>query len=84
MHNVSDVRQTDIHSAEPLVPEHISFQLEIVIAKMRRYKSPDGNQIPAEWIQAICGIQCSEIQKLVNSIWNVRTFPDRWEKYTTA
>jgi hypothetical protein len=57
VHNVSDVRQIEIHTAEPLGPGHISFQFEIVIAKMRRYKSRDDNQIPAELIQATCGTQ---------------------------
>jgi hypothetical protein len=30
---VSDIRQTEIHTSEPLVPEPIDFDVEIAIAK---------------------------------------------------
>jgi hypothetical protein len=42
---ISD-RQIEIHTAE-LSP----FEVEIVIAKLKRYKSPGSDQIPAELIQ---------------------------------
>jgi hypothetical protein len=32
VHRVSDVRQTEIHTAEPLVPQPSSFETEIAIA----------------------------------------------------
>jgi hypothetical protein len=46
-----DVRQTQIRSAEPLVPESSSSEVEIAIEKLKRYKSPGIDQIPAELIQ---------------------------------
>jgi hypothetical protein len=49
---VSDVRQIDIHTAEPLVPDPSPFGAAIAILKLKRYKSPSSNQIPAEVIQA--------------------------------
>jgi hypothetical protein len=49
--NVSDVRQIEIHTAEPLVPEPSPFEVEIAIAKLKKYKLPGSNQIPAELIQ---------------------------------
>jgi hypothetical protein len=52
VHKVSDVRQTEIHTAEPLVPDPSSFETEIATAKLKRYKSPGSDQIPAELIQA--------------------------------
>jgi len=34
MHGVSDVRQTEIHTAEPLVPEPSVFEVELAIEKL--------------------------------------------------
>jgi hypothetical protein len=39
-------------SAESLVPNRSPFEVEIAIAKLKTYKSPDSDQIPAELIQA--------------------------------
>jgi hypothetical protein len=52
LHRVSDVRQMELHTAEPLVPDPIPFEVEIAIAKLKKYKSPSSAQIPAELIQA--------------------------------
>jgi hypothetical protein len=52
VHNVSDVRQIEICTAEPLVPGPSSFEFEIAITKLKKYKSPGSDQIPAELIQA--------------------------------
>jgi hypothetical protein len=37
-------------TAEPLVPEPSSFEVEIGTEKLKRYKSPGTDQIPAEII----------------------------------
>jgi hypothetical protein len=52
VHGVKHVRQTKIHTAESLVPEPSSSEVEIAIEKLKRYKSPGTDQIPAELIQA--------------------------------
>jgi hypothetical protein len=39
VHGVSDVKQIEIHTAEPLVPDPSPFEVEIAIAKLKRYKS---------------------------------------------
>jgi hypothetical protein len=49
---VNDVRQTDLHIAEPLVPEPIAFEVEVAIEELKRHKSPGIDQIPAEIIKA--------------------------------
>jgi hypothetical protein len=52
VHGVHDVRQMDIHPAEPLVPEPSLVEVEIAIGKLRSYKSPGTDQIPTELIKA--------------------------------
>jgi hypothetical protein len=52
MPNASDLRQIEIHSAEPLVPGPSRLEVETVIAKLKKYKSPGSHQIPTELIQA--------------------------------
>jgi hypothetical protein len=47
---VSDVRQIEINIAEPLVPDRSPFEVEIAIAKLKKYKSPGCDQIPAQLI----------------------------------
>jgi hypothetical protein len=79
---VNDVRQIEIHTAEPLVPDPSPFEVEIAIAKLKRYKSPGSDQIPAELIQAGCEKLRSKIQKLItrNSMWNKEKLPDQWKE----
>jgi hypothetical protein len=52
VHNVSDVRQIEVHTAEPLVPGPSHLEVEIAIAKFEKYKSPGSDQILAQLIQA--------------------------------
>jgi hypothetical protein len=40
VHVVSDVRQTEIHTAEPLLPELSVFEVENAIDKLKSHKSP--------------------------------------------
>jgi len=47
VHGVSDVRQTEIHIAESLVPEPSAFEVETAIEKLKRHKSPGIDQIQA-------------------------------------
>jgi hypothetical protein len=52
VHEVSDVKQTDIHTTEPLVSEPSALEGEMAIEKLKRRKSPSIYQIPAELIKA--------------------------------
>jgi hypothetical protein len=45
------IRQTEIQTAEPFVPEPSAAEVEVAIRKMKRYKAPGSDQIPAELIQ---------------------------------
>jgi hypothetical protein len=77
VHGDKDVKQTEIHTAEPLVPEPSAFEVEMAIEKLKRYKSPGIDQIPAELIKAGGSKICSEIHKLIISIWNKEELPDQ-------
>ncbi|PNF22344.1 hypothetical protein B7P43_G18298 [Cryptotermes secundus] len=78
VHRVSDVRQTGIDTAEPLIPDPSPFEVESAIAKLKRYKSPGSDQIPAELIQAGGEILRSKIHNLITSIWHKEKLPDQW------
>jgi hypothetical protein len=52
VHGDNDVRQTEIHTAGPLGPEPSAFEVEMAIEKLKRYKSPGTDHIPAELIKA--------------------------------
>jgi hypothetical protein len=55
VHWVNDVRQTEIRTAKPLVPEPSASEFEMAIEKLKKHKSPDIDQIPAELIKAEVG-----------------------------
>jgi len=48
VHGVNDVRQAEIHTAEPLVPEPRDSEFELAVEKLKSHKSPGIDQIPAE------------------------------------
>jgi hypothetical protein len=70
----------DIHMAEPLVPEPSLVGVEIAIGKLKSYKSPATDQIPAELIKAGGEALCSEMHKLVCCIWNKEELPQQWKE----
>ena len=71
---VSEVRQTEIHTAEPLVLEQSAFEVEMAFEKLKGHRSPGIDHIPAKLIN-----NCSEIHKLINSIWNKEELPEEWK-----
>ena len=52
VHGAKDVRQGEIHTAEPLVPEPSAFEFELAIENLKSHKSPGIDQIPAELIKS--------------------------------
>jgi hypothetical protein len=80
VHGVHDVRQMDIHTAEPLVPEPRLVEMEIVIGKLKSYKSPGTDQIPAELIKVGGETLSSEIHRLIYSVWNKEELPQQWKE----
>ena len=45
VHGVKEVRQTEIHTAKPLVPEPSAAEVELAIAKLKSHNSPGIDQI---------------------------------------
>jgi hypothetical protein len=82
VHGVHDVRQMDIHTAEPLVPEPSLVEVEIASGKLKSYKSPGNDQIPAELIKAGGEASCSQIHELICSMWNKEELPQQWNEST--
>jgi hypothetical protein len=80
VHSVSEVRQIEGHTAEPLVPGPSRLEVEVDIAKLKKYKSPGSDQIPAELIQAGGEILLSAIHKLINSVWSKEELRDQWKE----
>jgi hypothetical protein len=77
VHNVSDAGQIEVHTAEPLVPGPSRLEVEIAIAKLKKYKPPGSDQIPAELIQAGGERLLSAIHKFINSVWNKEELHDQ-------
>ena len=65
---VNDVKQTEIQTVEPLVSELRVFDVEMAIKKLKR--SPGIDEIPIELIRAGGRTICSDIHKLIYSLWN--------------
>jgi hypothetical protein len=64
VHNVTDVRQIEVLTAEPLLPGPNRLEVEISIAKLKKYTE----------------ILLSAIHKLINSVWNKEELPDQWKE----
>jgi hypothetical protein len=75
VHGVNVVRQTEIQTAETLVPEPNTFEVQMATEKLKRHKSRGTDQIQAERRTI-----CSEIHKLINYIWKKEELPQQWKK----
>jgi hypothetical protein len=56
------------------------FEVEIAIAKLKKYKLPSSDRILTELIQVGGETLQSKIHKLINSIWNKEKLPNRWKE----
>jgi hypothetical protein len=81
---MSGVRQTEMHTAEPPVPQPGASEVEAAIGKLKRYKSPGVDQIPAELIRAGGAILRSEIHKQIKLVRNKGELPHQWKESTVV
>jgi hypothetical protein len=84
IHKTGDVRQQEMHTAEPFVSEPSASEVEDAIGKLKRYKSPGAAQIPAKLIQAEGETLCSDIHKLIKLISNKEELPHQWKESTVV
>jgi len=79
-HDISDLKQTDIHTVEPLVPEPSAFEVKMAIEKIKGTKSPGIDQIQVELIKAGGRTIRSDIHKIIYSVWNKEGLPEKWKE----
>jgi hypothetical protein len=60
------ITQTEIQTAEAFVSESGVFEVMLAIGKLKRYKSPGADPIPAEKIQAGGGLYILESTNLLS------------------
>jgi hypothetical protein len=77
IYRAGGVRHTEMHMAEPFVPEPRTSEVVLAIGKLKSYKIPGVDQIPAELIQAEGETMRSEIHKLVKLVSN-KEFLHQW------
>jgi len=80
VHGVNDVRQTKIHTAEPVVPESSAFEFELATEKLKSHKLPGTDQFPGELIKARSREIRSEFHKLIISIWGKEELREEWKE----
>jgi hypothetical protein len=78
VHGVHGVRQTEIRTAEQLVPGSSAFETEIATGKLKRHKSPGIDQIPTELIKVGSRTILLQVSKL-NYIWNKKELREEWK-----
>jgi hypothetical protein len=83
IHGVGGVRQTEMHTAEPFVPESRASEFGVAFWKLISYKSPGVDQIPEKLIQAGGETLRSEIHKLIKLIWN-KELLRQWKESTVV
>jgi hypothetical protein len=64
-YGVNDVRQTEIHVTDALVPEPSASEFEMVIEKLKRHKLPCTDLIQAEMIKEGARTIHFEIHKII-------------------
>ena len=73
VHGVTDLRQTGI------MFEASACEVQMAIGKLKK-KSSGIDYILAEFIKAGGRTTCSDIHKLINSIWNKEELPEQWQE----
>jgi len=51
VHSISDVRQTYMHTPEPLVPEPSAFEVELAVETLKRHKSHELIKFQKNWLK---------------------------------
>jgi hypothetical protein len=76
----NNVRQTEIHTAEPLLTEPNAFEFKMAIENLKRHKSSFIDQISGELIKVGVRTFRSETHKLIISICNNEKLIEEWKE----
>ena len=76
----NNVKQTEIHTTEPLVPEPSAFGVELAIEKINSHISLGTDKIQAELIKTGGRTIRGQIQKLIISVRNKEELPEEWKQ----
>jgi hypothetical protein len=71
--------QRELQANGQLLNQRSCFEVQIAIGKLKIRKSLGIVQVLAERIHAESSTLRSEIQKLINSIWNKEELPQQWK-----
>ena len=74
----NDDIQTEIQTAEPLVPEPSVFEFELATEELKHHKSSGIDQNPSELIKAGGRTIYYQIHKCIISVWNKEELPEEW------
>ena len=80
VHGFSDVRQTEIHTAEPQVSEPSAVEFDLAIGKLKSHKSPGIYRNPAALFKSGGSIIRCEIHKRIIVIWKKEELPEEWKE----
>jgi hypothetical protein len=81
---VGGIRQAEIQTEEPFVPEPSISEFEVAIGKLKSYQSPGADQSPAELIQVGRETLHCDIHKLIKLISNKEELPHQWKETTVV
>jgi hypothetical protein len=71
---MKDIRQTQIHTSQQLVPEPNCSEVETATEKLKGFKLTGTDEILAEFIQA------GGNTVLTHSIWNRKELQEQWKE----
>ena len=77
IHGVNDVRQIELHTAEPLEPEPSAFEVELAIKKLKSHN----HQVLIKSQQNLLRQEVGQFalrSKLIIFIWNKEKLPEEW------
>jgi len=79
VHRVNDVRQTNTHSRTTSAWTDCLWVWDDYW-KPKKSQSPGMDQIPTYLLKLVGRSICSEMHKLINSIWNQEELPEEWKE----
>jgi len=65
-----------IYTAEPWIPEPSEIEVEMSVKKLKKFRSPEIDNIPAELIKAGGTALIKELHKLIGVIWRKEELPE--------